>query len=142
MWFLTELLRGVTLFEMPLQSRLQTFGPEYADLMGRISSQEFQKLVAIRLLWSNGGQNVNDEHRAVIRPIYDQGIPEIILCKVLRQASGNFKGRFERHGGSREWGADADAAGEDDVVMPEGFGDASAAREIDERGHTGWGGFG
>jgi hypothetical protein len=101
--------------------------------MGRISSQEFQKLVTIRLLWSNGGQNVNDEHRAVIRRIYAQGIPEIILCKVLRQTSGNFKGMFERHGGSLESGADADAAGEDNVLMPEGFGDASAARASHER---------
>jgi hypothetical protein len=126
---------GMTLLEMSLQSR---FGPEYADryLMGLISSEEFQKLVAIRLLWSNGGQNINDEHRAVIRGIYSQGIPEIMLCKVLRQTSRNFKGMFERHGGSLESGAVADA-GEDDVVMPEGFGDASAAR-----GHTGWGGFG
>jgi hypothetical protein len=89
--------------------------------MGMINSEEFQNLITIRLLWSNGGQDVNGEHRAVIRRIYAQGIPEIILCKVLRQTSGNFNGIFERHGGSLESGADADAASEEDVVMPEGF---------------------
>jgi hypothetical protein len=80
MWFLTKLSSTVLRFWiLSLQSR-QTFGPEYADqyLMGMISSEEFQNLITIRLLWSKGGQNVNDEHRRVIRRMYAQGIPEIM----------------------------------------------------------------
>jgi hypothetical protein len=102
--------------------------------MNLISSEEFQNVIRIRLLWRDGGQNVNDEDRGVIRRMYAQGIPEIVLSKVLRQTLDNFRRMFEGHGGSLASGADADVAGgEDDVLMPEGFGDASAARESHER---------